>query len=126
MWVQLSEYPDYFVNDEGEVASVKKGVWSAITPVPHNRGYRKVSFWIKGKLSQHLAHRLILGVFCGKSNLQVNHKNGIKSDNRLDNLEYMTAKENVHHAWASGRCEKIRDIARRTGWANAKNKGASI
>ena len=36
--------------------------------------------------------------FVGESDLQVNHINEIKDDNRLENLEYMTNKENVRYS----------------------------
>ena len=42
-------------------------------------------------------HRLVLLAFIWESGLQVNHKNWVKDDNRLKNLEYCTAKENIAH-----------------------------
>ena len=49
----------------------------------------------------YLLHRLVASVFLGScpSGKQVNHKNGIKSDNRPENLEYVTAAENIQHSF---------------------------
>ena len=45
-------------------------------------------------------HRLVCAAFLGKcpEGREVNHKNGVKSDNRIENLEYVTPKENIQHA----------------------------
>lgn len=48
------------------------------------------------------AHRLIAEAFFGKSDLQVNHINGIRNDNRLVNLEYVTPRENILHSYRIG------------------------
>lgn len=43
-------------------------------------------------------HRLVMEAFVGKSDLQVNHKNGNQQDNRLENLEYVDGAANRAHA----------------------------
>lgn len=66
------------------------------------KGYIRVTIRANGKQRQLAAHRLVLSAFFGQSNLHCNHKNGIKNDNRLENLEYVTQGQNNHHALANG------------------------
>lgn len=55
------------------------------------------------KRTQFRVHRLVLETFVGaKTHLFVNHKDGNKQNNRLDNLEYVTPKENMQHAAKTG------------------------
>lgn len=59
-------------------------------------------------------HRLVLLAFAGRSKKQVNHKDGNKKNNKLENLEYCTAKENTNHAIKSGlKKGKLTDKERR-------------
>ena len=61
-------------------------------------GYLCVHLTKNNKGVHLLVHRAVLEAFVGLSNLQVNHKDGDKKNNRLENLEYVTNQENIRHA----------------------------
>lgn len=61
-------------------------------------GYCRVRlFDAEGKAKHYPVHRLVMNAFRGESDLQINHINEIKTDNRLKNLEYCTPKQNCNH-----------------------------
>lgn len=73
-------------------------------------GYPQVLLNVDGKRLPRASHRLVALAFIGKpptSKHQVNHKNGVRSDNRPENLEWVTSRENTLHGFARGR--KISD-----------------
>lgn len=58
-------------------------------------GYLITDFWVEGKSSTVKLHRLVLDAFIGpESNLFCDHINGVRDDNRLGNLRWVTVKEN--------------------------------
>lgn len=67
-------------------------------------GYMRAGLWHEGKCKTVAQHRLLAEYFIDnpECKLQVNHKNGIKHDNRLDNLEWVTQSENALHSFANG------------------------
>lgn len=86
----------YLINESGEIFSLKSNRF--LKPRVHSQGYLRIHVSCR----DHYVHRLVAQTFIGKSNLQINHKNGIKTDNRLANLEYVTCKENMEHGWENG------------------------
>ena len=73
-------------------------------------GYREVLLSENGTTKNHLVHRLILATFRPIANMEdydVNHKNGDKLDNRLENLEWCTRSENISHSYRNGLQTKV-------------------
>ena len=75
-----------------------------------SRGYERVGFY--GGQETVFVHRLVARAFCSgfEDGLVVNHKDGNKLNNNADNLEWVTASENVQHAHDIGLCASIRDV----------------
>lgn len=69
------------------------------------RGYLRVGFNVKGKKTNHRIHRLVAETFLGKPDkklMSVNHIDGIKTNNNLNNLEWVTYSENTRKGYEIG------------------------
>lgn len=90
--------PKYIISETGKIYSTRKQNY--LKTYVSNNGYERVRLYINGKLKQFLVHRLVFDEHVGiKSGLVINHKDGNKLNNRLDNLEAVTQKENILHSF---------------------------
>ena len=99
---QIPNYPDYSACEEGFIYSHRFGKIKKLKGSKHTQGYHQVSLTKNKKLKILYVHRLVLLTFKGYSKMECNHENGIKSDNRLSNLEYCTGAKNKQHAYDNG------------------------
>lgn len=112
VWKDVEGYEGiYQVSNMGRVKSLKRNVLKSdgkIQPIPERilKGKRDKDGYIEVKLTNFnfikyiRVHRLVLITFLGYDShkSQVNHKNGVKDDNRLENLEWCTQVENTLHS----------------------------
>ena len=82
----------YSISNNGNVRNNK--TLNILKGSKNSIGYLQVSFFIDGIYVKKYIHRLVCEYFIGKSEKDVNHINHNKEDNKLDNLEYVTKKEN--------------------------------
>ena len=93
-WTDVEGYEGiYQVSNLGNVKSLKSN--KLLSPYNSSNGYKLVSLSNNGKRSIKRVHRLVMEAFKGESNLSVDHINGIKADNNLCNLRYLSNDENT-------------------------------
>ena len=94
----------YQVSSLGRVRSFKAGKVKILKPIFDDKGYSYVGIHKNGKQRKVHVHALAAKAFIPnpESKPFVNHINGIKSDNRVENLEWVTPSENIQHAIKTG------------------------
>lgn len=120
--IEYCKYPlkyDYYVTDTGHIWSEQSHKMMAESL--DKDGYVKVSLRSEDlplkRCHRYSVHRLIMENFYpfeGMENYQVNHIDGNKQNNALDNLEWVTCEENIHHAINHGLRAEINGAAKLT------------
>lgn len=101
-FLPIEGYPNYVVTDHGRVISLnykRTGEPKVLKPKKHNRGYQFVYLCMNGKQKNFYIHRIVAKAFLpNHENLpEVNHKDEVKTNNHINNLEWCTTMYNSNY-----------------------------
>lgn len=120
---QVKDFPSYYIDENSNIYStltnkvLKHGIDS--------KGYKQVNLSRDSKVSTCRVHRLIAIAYIPNPENKpcVNHINGIRTDNRIENLEWCTKSENAIHAYKTGLfivTDRMKSVGRVSGKINCR------
>lgn len=103
---------DYWITNDGSVYSVKFNRTRKLVGREQSGGYLQVALSTKGVVEDWLVHRLVATYFIDNPDRleMINHKDGNKLNNRVENLEWCSSKQNVNHSIKTGLRTGIRRL----------------
>lgn len=103
-WKTIVDYPDYEISSFGRIKKNGRELTAKRTGK-----YLGIDFYQNGKLTRKYINRVVFETFVAALGIkQINHIDGNRYNNHLDNLEAVTAKENIRHAYKTGLRHKNR------------------
>lgn len=122
IWKDVNVYEGaYQISNLGNIKSLprKNTKGKILKPAKNNRGYLRVGLCYKGKVRYDSVHRLVAETFIPnpKKLPEVNHIDGDKLNNKVENLEWVTKGENQSHAYKTG----LRKTTQRQRGSSRKN-----
>ena len=111
----------YVANEFGQIKKIDSNLIKST--YKDKQGYERVGIYFNNKDNSFRVHNLVMNAFYGEKpfdKAEINHIDGDKMNNKLENLEWCTAKENCKHAVENGAYPKSEDLH------NAKYKETDI
>lgn len=102
VWRNIRGFDGYKVSNDGYVYSEKTR--RILNRINNNKGYYHICLTVDGKMQYQLLHRLIAEAFIPNPEGKpfINHIDGNKKNNKIENLEWVTNQENIRHAFEIG------------------------
>ncbi len=122
-WRTIPSHPNYAASSFGRIKRLTSNTSGKAgnirKPTLISTGYLVLRLSDDGIIKTYSVHSLVAGTFLEKteSDFQVNHKNGIKTDNRIENLEYISCRENIQHSYLFGLQSKEQNQGSKNGRA---------
>lgn len=115
VWADVKGFEGvYAVSTKGYVMSLSRTIWNGKSYFKSKdklikgniigKGYSQVTLWKNKKRHMHLIHKLVATAFIpnAENYPQINHKDGNKANNSVENLEWCNNSQNQLHAWRTG------------------------
>lgn len=100
-WREIKQNTNYIVSDDGRVRRIGSNKDHSVMI---RNGYEVIDLYCGSVRRRFRVHRLVADAFIPNpyNKPEVNHIDGNKRNNRVDNLEWVTRQENIRHAWDNG------------------------
>lgn len=139
IWKDIEGYEGHYqVSTDGRVRSLDREVNHKRTGVAFwrgveisqrmHKGYRTVTLNLDGVKKTIAVHRLLAKAHIPnpENKTCINHKNGLRSDNRIENLEWATHSDNLHHAYRTGLRKMYKGKEVKVSWLSQQEKNNLI